>query len=228
MHGGFAPVLTPHGHLLLERGEEGTHLDLEIAHQLRESFDQGSGHGLLTLGAALVGVPLPFAFAYWRDFAARYVTAVCGVASSATSREPLRVPPPSRAELDAMASAVPPMKGAEYASTDVLLDLWGGIETAFHAELARSKLSVQDYLKGRNAAWNLVGRVHFNLAENRGDEDAPFAFLATYTPRLSPHARAQHQPLGEALREYSGSANKEKLLSPSAAGAAGGGAVRPG
>jgi hypothetical protein len=36
---------------------------------------------------------------------------------------------------------------------------------------------------------NLVGRVHFNLAEDRKDEDAPFAFLATlplaYQPRPS-------------------------------------------
>ena len=57
------------------------------------------------------------------------------------------------------------------------------------------------------------GRVHFNLAENRKDEDAPFAFLATYTTRLSAHAKAQHLPLGQALREYAGAANKDRLLS---------------
>jgi len=44
--------------------------------------------------------------------------------------------------------------------------------------------------------------VHLNLAENRKDENAPFAFLATYTTRLSAHAKAQHLPLGQALREY--------------------------
>jgi hypothetical protein len=38
--------------------------------------------------------------------------------------------------------------------------------------------------------------VHFNLAENPKDAEAPFAFLATYTPRLSAQARAQHLPLG--------------------------------
>ena len=55
--------------------------------------------------------------------------------------------------------------------------------------------------------------MHFNLAENRKDEEAPFAFLGTYTSRLSAHGRAQHQPLGQALREYAGAANKERLLS---------------
>ena len=72
---------------------------------------------------------------------------------------------------------------------------------------------MQEFLKGRHPAWNLVGRVHFNLAENRKDEDAPFAFLATYTTRLSLEARAQHLPLGKALQEYSGARNRERLLS---------------
>ena len=68
-------------------------------------------------------------------------------------------------------------------------------------------------MKRRNPAWNLVGRVHFNLAENRRDPDAPFAFLATYTTRLAANAKAQHLPLGKALGEYAGAANKDRLLS---------------
>jgi len=48
-------------------------------------------------------------------------------------------------------------------------------------------MSLADFLKGRHPAWNLVGRVYFNLAENRKDPDTPFAFLATYTSRLSAH-----------------------------------------
>ncbi len=79
--------------------------------------------------------------------------------------------------------------------------------------MSESKCGVQDFLKRRNPAWNLVGRVHFNLAENRKDPDAPFAFLATYTTRLSAQAKAQHLPLGQALREYAGAANKDRLLS---------------
>jgi non-specific serine/threonine protein kinase len=55
--------------------------------------------------------------------------------------------------------------------------------------------------------------VHFNLAENRRDDQSPFAFLATYTTRLSSHAKAQHLPLGQALREYASATSKERLLS---------------
>src|SRR6185295_6577530 len=96
---------------------------------------------------------------------------------------------------------------------DVLGDLWRALDAAFDAELAEVKLSVQEFLKSRHPAWNLVGRVHFNLAENRRDEEAPFAFLATYTTRLSAEAKAQHLPLGTALQEYAGARNRERLLS---------------
>jgi non-specific serine/threonine protein kinase len=105
------------------------------------------------------------------------------------------------------------MAGAEYVTATVLQSLWREVDSAFRRELSESRCAVQDFLKRRNPAWNLVGRVHFNLAENRKDEAAPFAFLATYTTRLSAHARAQHLPLGQALREYAGAANKDRLLS---------------
>jgi non-specific serine/threonine protein kinase len=105
------------------------------------------------------------------------------------------------------------MTGAEYLTTTVLADLWQGMDASFDAELADAKLSVQEFLKRRNPAWNLVGRVHFNLAENRKDEVTPFAFLATYTIRLSAQAKPQHVPLGKALQEYAGARNRERLLS---------------
>jgi non-specific serine/threonine protein kinase len=94
-----------------------------------------------------------------------------------------------------------------------LAGLWRHIDTAFDAELNDAGLCVQEFLKSRHPAWNLVGRVHFNLAENRKDEEAPFAFLATYTTRLSAEAKAQHLPLGKALQEYAGVKNRERLLS---------------
>jgi non-specific serine/threonine protein kinase len=123
------------------------------------------------------------------------------------------VPTPPTGELEPLALAAPLMTGAEYLTIEILHALWQEMDAAFAIELAESGSSIQDFLKGRNPAWNLVGRVHFNLAENRKDDQAPFAFLATYTTRLSVHAKAQHLPLGQALREYAGAASKERLLS---------------
>ncbi len=209
------PILTPHGLLTLGQAvdaEEALALDPGKRSRLERAFVQGSGHGLLVLGAEEVGTPLPPVLSYWRNFAARYVTALCA-RPGIVERTKLPVPIPAHGELDMLAAAVPPMTGAEYLTTAVLANLWSSMDSAFDAELAQSNLTVQEFLKSRHPAWNLLGRVHFNLAENRKDEDAPFAFLATYTTRLSAEAKAQHLPLGKALQEYAGARNRERLLS---------------
>jgi superfamily II DNA or RNA helicase len=219
----LAPVLTPHGRLSLVESADAHLLDSELAQRLRNAFERGSGHGLLQLGAAEAGTALPPVFSYWREFGARYVTALCNkpdadvaaghFASSQAAPRKGRVPAPPGAELERLVLAVPPMTGAEYLTAEVLGALWQDLDAAFGIELAESKCGIQDFLKRRNPAWNLVGRVHFNLAENRKDPEAPFAFLATYTTRLSANANAQHLPLGKALGEYAGAANKDRLLS---------------
>ena len=124
------------------------------------------------------------------------------------------VPAPLAAELDRLVLAAPPMTGAEYLTAEVLGALWQELDAAFGIELAESKCGIQEFLKRRNPAWNLVGRVHFNLAENRKDPDAPFAFLATYTTRLVGAMRRRSIcRWDKALGEYAGAANKDRLLS---------------
>ena len=59
------------------------------------------------------------------------------------------------------------MTGAEYLTAAVLQALWAELDEAFRSELAESETSLQSFLQRRSSAWNLVGRVHFNLAENR-------------------------------------------------------------
>jgi len=167
----------------------------------------------LLLAADEPGTALPPVYSYWREFGARYVTALCTRQESDAPWKSGRVAAPADEELERMSMAAPPMTGAEYLTAAVLKALWQELDAAFALELSASKCGVQDFLKRRNPAWNLVGRVHFNVAENRKDSESPFAFLATYTTRLSAQAKAQHLPLGQALREYAGAANKERLLS---------------
>jgi superfamily II DNA or RNA helicase len=206
----LTPSLTPHGRLVLAESDEAAELDPALAGRLRLAFDRGAGFGLLRLGAGEVGQPLPPAFTYWRDFSGRFVSTLCGRTDVDERRVEAPAPPE---DLDLLAAAAPVMPGAEYLSADVLLSLWTEVGEAFAVELAEAATTVQDFLRRLNPAWNLVGRVHFNLAENRKDEEAPFAFLATYTHRLSTQGKAQHLPLGQALREFAGAADKERLLS---------------
>ena len=206
-------IITPHGRLVLTHDADAPRLQSALADRLRQAFDRGSGHGLLLLGAGEAGTALPPVHSYWRDIGARYVTALCTRQDSETPTNSAGVPVPSNEELDSILLAAPPMMGAEYLTAAVLNALWQELDAAFGIELAESRCSAQEFLKQRNPAWNLVGRVHFNVAENRKDEGAPFAFLATYTTRLSAQAKAQHLPLGQALREYAGAANTQRLLS---------------
>ncbi len=203
--------LTPQGRLSLAVRDDAPGLDRTLASRLENAFGRGPGHGLLRLGAGEIGQILPPVFTYWRDFGGRFVTALCTRPDVEERRT--EIPPPPGKDLDSLAEAAPVMPGAEYMNAGVLRSLWEDMDRAFSTELKESRTTVQEFLKRLNPAWNIVGRVHFNLAENRKDQRAPFAFLATYTDRLSAYGKAQHLPLGQALREYAGEASKERLLS---------------
>ncbi|MBA3538124.1 MAG: DEAD/DEAH box helicase, partial [Deltaproteobacteria bacterium] len=110
-----------------------------------------------------------------------------------------------------VAGVAPPMTGGEYVDATLVAAQWRVLDAAFVAAVTRHGGDVADFLRARHAAWHLVGRVHFNLAENRGDDATPFAFLATYTTRLSAQATAQHVPLGQALREFAGTQARAQL-----------------
>ena len=198
--------LTPAGRLSCLPDPEAPSLPVGIAEEVVAAFAVDAGHGLLQLGSAYVAMALPPVWAYWRDFAVRYLTALCIAPDAGT------VLLPDTLTLETLILDVPPMSGAEYLSPEILAALWSGTGTALESERSASGLSLAEFLKIRHPAWNLVGRVHFNLAENRKDPDMPFAFLATYTTRLSTYGKAQHLPLSQALIEFSGSRKKAQLL----------------
>ncbi|MES2946405.1 MAG: SNF2 helicase-associated domain-containing protein, partial [Pseudomonadota bacterium] len=206
----LALQLSPRGRLLALPQTDAPLLADKTAAELTQAFARGTGHGLLQLGTASVGQVLPPVWGWWRDFAASYVTALCALPEAA---EAFTVALPAIGQLEARVADVPPMQGAEYMTCEVLTALWQGMDAALAVELAESALPLQDFLKTRNPIWNMVGRVHFNLAENRKDPDYPFAFLATYTARLSAAGKAQHQPLSRALAEFAGAGQQSQLLS---------------
>ncbi|MGH7990653.1 MAG: DEAD/DEAH box helicase, partial [Limisphaerales bacterium] len=102
--------------------------------------------------------------------------------------------------------------------TSILLSrLWDELDGHIHAAIAQNPSGPAAYLKNCNPLWNAVGRVTFHLAENKRNPAHPFAFLATYTDRVSEQGKVQHLPLGRALEEYAGAKNRAALaalLSP--------------
>ena len=205
---GLSPAMTPHGRLLLAADVEAAALPADVATKLQDAFVVGAGPGMLALAGA-VGVALPPALGWWRELAARYVTAVC----HRPAGDAMAIAAPAVDELERLAATAPAMTGVEYVTAVTLDGLWRELDAAFVAAVAVSAGGVQGFLRGLDPVWNVVGRVHFNLAENKRDPDAPFAFLATYTTLTGTQTREQHVVLGEALREYAGEANRERLLS---------------
>src|SRR5207302_2428067 len=90
---------TPHGRLLLESSEDAAPLSPDLAERIHEAFTRGHGHGLLQLGAAEINTAMPPVFTYWREFGARYVTAVCTMPEAET------IAPPAQEDLESIASS---------------------------------------------------------------------------------------------------------------------------
>ena len=208
----FALAVSPSGVPFLRAPQESDEvIDGSRAAAIAAAFEGGSGAGVLHLGAVEVGTPLPAWVAFFRDLGHELVASVCARADLEDVRDRLDLSPPTE-RFEAMATAVPPGAGAEYVTPGALGALWESASRELRRELAVWRGTVADYLRSKHAAWSVVGRVHFHLAENKRDPDAPFAFLATYTTRLSASGAPQHRPLGHALEEYGAARDRERLL----------------
>ncbi len=205
-------ALNPAGHLIFHTPFDNPSLFSEdVTKRIRDAFANQSAEGLLHLGTLELETPLPPLLSFWRDFARNYLTGLCQAAGFAQSTLP-SVPPPSREALEQIANACPPMQGIEYLNPDTLASLWEALDAYTQSEIKQDTGDVGAFLKKRNPLWNMVGKVIFHLAENRRDEARPFAFLVTYTTRLSGMAKPQYLPLGKALAQYSGAKDRQGLL----------------
>ncbi|MEZ5300709.1 MAG: SNF2 helicase-associated domain-containing protein [Verrucomicrobiales bacterium] len=181
--------------------------------KLAKAFAASPGAGLLQLAAEESEEDLSTAeAAYWRGFAREFLTALCHAPERSrdfSEWEP--TPEPDDAALIDWVLKAPPAPGMEYLTTAVLRALWGEMDAAAQAECAADPGGLEAFLRRRNPLWRLVGRVTFHLAENKRNAEYPFAFLATYTHRISAAAQLQYLPLGKALREYAGKQNTRAM-----------------
>lgn len=201
--------LTPAGHLALAAPEAGEAPSEAWAGTLRRAFAKDASEGLLQLATLRGDHALPAVFSYWRRFGESYLTALCHIPEPAENlKEPL---PPPRELLADWVAAAPPMRGGEYLRAETLAQLWIALDEYARTEIRACKGGLSEWLRERSPLWHRVGRVSFHLAENKRDEEYPFAFLATYAPRLIDGRRVQYQPLGRALTEYAGAKNAAAL-----------------
>jgi non-specific serine/threonine protein kinase len=104
------------------------------------------------------------------------------------------------------------MPGAEYVDAGWIAARWTEMARVFTDEIRAHRGAVASWLSARHPSWHVVGKVCLHLAENRGDEEHPFAFLATYAVRAGARGAVQHRPLARALEESSARGDRRALL----------------
>jgi non-specific serine/threonine protein kinase len=205
-------ALTPSGRLFLsEDAPQGAGEPDTWMKTAADAFSSCQAEGLFSLAATRPELPPPPSFSFWRDFACLYLTELCRTSEFTADRFE-SIAPPAPAEMATLLLGAPPMKGGEYLKTEVLRGLWIELDNWVRNEVISSGGNLTAWLKRHAPLWHQVGRVCFHLAENKRDPRFPFAFLATYAPRLSKVGRIQYQPLDKALQEYAGDRNKKALI----------------
>jgi superfamily II DNA or RNA helicase len=206
-------VLSPKGRLLLEEsGPDSGALVFSVDAKLREAFAESSAHGLLSLAARRgESGGWPSELSFWREFADAYLAALAHSPAMPGGKAAAEVAPPAEMFFD-LTLRIPAMRGAEYASIEVFAALWRELDARARAE-AESAGGLKPWLGRIRPALHLLGKVTFHLAENKRSADTPFAFMATYTHRLSAQDKPVHLPLGRALQEYAGAKNQAALHS---------------
>ena len=178
---------------------------------IETAFGKSIGEGLFALAAYKNAVELSSVLRFWREFACVYMTARCHLPASATAQlEAIEFT--AQAESTRLLTSVPPMQGAEYLSLAVFKNAWVTLDSWLCEQVKTAGASLAEFLKKRAPLWHQVGRVCLHLAENKGDNDYPFAFMATYIAQLSNRGNAKHQPLGQALQQYAGARQKNQLI----------------
>ncbi|MFH1467180.1 MAG: DEAD/DEAH box helicase [Pseudomonadota bacterium] len=205
-------ALTPSGQVALTRDPGGDFpLPLKVLERIEQAFAQGTGHGLLRLGAAELGTPLDPLLAWWRELGRQLVAGACALADP-LDPSAVHLPDPPHDALAALVAQAPPMRGAERLTPAVLAALWSETGAALAARAAGAEGGLQGFLASCDPVWNLAGRVCLHLAENKRDPLLPFAFLATYARQVAGRQQVQHLPLGRALQEYAGARMRQELV----------------
>ncbi len=192
--------------------DDGHDLPDALRHPLEKAFLARPAEALLLLSGKLAEVELPESLRFWREFAKRYLVALCHVPRLREDGWQGGPPLPTEAQFAEIIASAPPGPGMEYLSSAVLANLWEALSGAVLSRIAAADHDVAAALAEIHPVWRLVGRVTLHLAENKRSPEFPFAFLATYSHRVDAASQLQFLPLAQALKESAVREDKSQLL----------------
>ena len=202
-------VLLPDGSLQLEddaKNSKQTKSSILLQQEIFSVYKNDRGNWLLFLGFSDTEVSLPDSLDFWRRFSGLFVHILKLTPDLEELRHLVEIPLPED-KLTKLLDTVPAMIGGESINSHLLSTFWGGLNTSFATSIKQFSGSVADFIHHYSPNSHLLGRIYFHLVENK-DDDAPFAFLATYSTRTGDAGQSKHLPLKYALQEYQDDNNK--------------------
>jgi SNF2 family DNA or RNA helicase len=187
---------TPHGFILCRSSD-----------RWLEAFKKSESAGLMAIGGTKLPPEADASVRFWHEFAGLFIRALCHLSEGAA----VEIPPPDEQALEQIILNAPPMRGAEYLRVPVLEQIWNRLDVWARKQLPETD-GLAGFLAQQAPLWSRVGRVTLHLAENKGDAEYPFAFMASYASDLTAAGRVKQLPLGKALKEYAGANNKPMLI----------------
>jgi len=212
----YTLCLSPGGRLILESravdADTGVGPSAPEIAGLAAAFHESTASGLIRLAHSREAENFPPDLVYWRGFARRAFAAICRQGEAEPAHW-TKVPAPAEGELSELVATAPPMRGLEYLDIPLLQRLWSELVSTAAQQATDWKHGPSEYLQHVDPAFHQLGRVTFHLAENKRDPHRPFAFLATFTHRLTDQSKVAHIPLAEALKESARAKDTTRLKS---------------
>lgn len=179
-----------------------------LQEEIYRHFGNGTDLWLLFLGFCDQQVPLSPSLNFWRNFTGLFVKKLTRMPDLEILRHTVQVPL-KKTELRQHLNCAPLMAGSEYLNEKLLKNVWARLLKLFIQSIKSYNGTVADFIKTYSPNLHLVGRVFFHLVENKSSQ-CPFAFMATYSTRLSSTGKSKHLPLKHAIQEFGN--NSQKLL----------------
>ena len=186
-------AISPNGHLYIDyNASDQEFASTALAEKILNFFADNIHSGLLHLGLENLPNSLPASFTFWRQYSHLFVAEICKSCGPSEDVTKISLPIPSLKEREGFLNQAPFIKGYEYLTVQILEKIWISLFKCLICELKSFDNNLEKYLSHYNPSWNQIGRIYLHLAENKTNDDYPFAFLATYTSKLSERGKAQH------------------------------------
>jgi len=198
-------IIEPHGKYVLDWRDAETDC-ATIYTDLYFRYQKDPFQALLHLGFHPIDKPFSASLCFLQNVSTSYIHELSRTPELEALRDRAPVPE-NKVAIENLLATAPYMLGQEHISEEWIKTSWTNLHLTFSRAIKAFRGTVADYFKSQGQEIHIPGRVYFHLVENKDDE-APFAFLATYTAHTVKENKSRHIPLKHALSEYAGDSKK--------------------